>query len=202
LTDPAVSVYDDLEYTSYDAAIHAAVVAIARYQMPVGILAWGGRHAQVMTGYVVDGEDPATSDAFTVQYVYLSDPLYADHFVNAKVSNASFKAGSWRVRFQSYRETDSPYDDTYNPGWRRSAVTPSRGPSEWFGRWVILAPIRAVLPTGDPDPSPTPTPTPTPTPDPTPTPSDIPPVEPSPSPASSPDGSIGPAVSAEPSPAP
>jgi hypothetical protein len=206
MTDPAISVYEDLEYTSYDAAVHAAVLAIARYEMPVGILAWGGRHAQVMTGYVVDGEDPATSDAFTVQYVYLSDPLYGDHYVNAKVSNASFKAGSWRVRFQSYRETDSPYDDTYKPGWRRSAVTPSRGPSEWYGRWVIVAPIRAVLSTSDPDPTPSPTPTPTPTPDPTPdptpTPSDAPPVEPPPSPASSPDGSIDPALSAEPSPAP
>ena len=99
LSDPSKRVYDDLEYTSYDAAVHAAVRAIARYRMPVGILAWAGGHAQVMTGYVVAGEDPALSDAFTVQYVYLSDPLYSNHMVNTKVSNATFKGGSWRVRF-------------------------------------------------------------------------------------------------------
>jgi len=205
MTNPAVSVYDDLEYTTYDAAVHAAVVAIARYDMPVGILAWGGRHAQVMTGYVVDGEDPAISDAFTVQYVYLSDPLYSDHFVNAKVSNTLFKWGTWRIRFQSYRETDSPYDDIYTPGWRRSAVTPSRGPSEWYARWVIVAPIRAVVPASpDPSPSPTTSPTPEPTPDPSPTPgqSDAPPVEPSAAPVNSPAGSIGPAASGGPSTAP
>jgi hypothetical protein len=193
-------VYDDLEYTTYDAAVHAAVQAIARFGMPVGILGWAGKHAQLMTGYVVEGDDPAQSDAFSVLFVYLSDPLSADRLVNTKISNATFKGGSWRVRFQPYRETDSPYDDPYKPGWKRSAVSATWGPSEWYHRWVIVAPIRAGLPTGDPDPTPTPSPTPTPTP--TPTPSDTPPVEPSPSATSSPDGSIDPAGSPEPSPAP
>ena len=170
MTDPAKGVYDDLEFSTYDAAVHAAVHAIAQFGMPVGILSWAGRHAQVMTGYVVDGEDPAISDAFTVRYVYLSDPLYSDHSVNAKVSNASFKAGTWRVRFQAYRETDSPYDDGYEPGWKRSSVAPITGPSEWYYRWVILAPIRAGLPADEPPPTPSPTPNPTPTPVPTPTP--------------------------------
>ena len=142
--------YDDLEYTSYDAAVHAAVRAIARYRMPVGILGWAGGHAQVMTGYVVDGENPAESDAFTVRYVYISDPLYADHMVNKKLSNATFKGGSWRVRFQAYRETDSPYDDPYKPGWRRSSVASWHGPSEWYRRWVIVAPIRAGAAAGRP----------------------------------------------------
>jgi hypothetical protein len=200
VTDATKRVYDDLEYTTYDAAVHAAVQAIARYGMPVGILGWAGKHAQLMTGYVVEGDDPAQSDAFSVLYVYLSDPLYADRLVNTKISNAAFKGGSWRVRFQAYRETDSPYDDPYKPGWKRSAVSATWGPSEWYHRWVIVAPIRAGIPTGDPHPTPTPSPTPTPTPPPTP--SDTPPVEPSPSPASSPDGSIDPAVSPEPSPAP
>ncbi|HLO36426.1 MAG TPA: hypothetical protein VK194_10105, partial [Candidatus Deferrimicrobium sp.] len=124
MTDPTLSVYDDLEYTSYDAAVHAAVVAIARFRMPVGIVSWAGRHAQVMTGYVVTGEDPAVSDAFVVRYVYLSDPLYSDHYVNLRLTNNSFKAGTLRLRFQAYRETDSPYDDGLRPGWRRSSVSP------------------------------------------------------------------------------
>jgi len=85
MTDSAKRMYDDLEYTTYDGAVHAAIRAIARYRMPVGILGWAGGHAQVMTGYVVDGDNPAESDAFTVRYVFLSDLLYKDHIVNSKV---------------------------------------------------------------------------------------------------------------------
>jgi hypothetical protein len=219
MTDPAKSVYDDLEFSTYDRAVHAAVRAIARYRMPVGIVTWAGRHAQVMTGYVVDGEDPAVSDLFTVRYVYLSDPLYSSHYVNKKVSNATFKAGTLKLRFQSYRETDSPYDDVYTPGFRRSSVSPTRGPSEWYRRWVILAPVRAgvvvVDPPPDPDPSPTPTPapnpTPTPTPEPQPTPTATPRASvtvestPAPTPTATPEsssaGPVEPPASAEASPA-
>jgi hypothetical protein len=210
MKDPAQSVYDDLEFSTYDRAVHAAVRAIAMYGMPVGIVGWAGRHAQVMTGYVVDGEDPAISDLFTVRYVYLSDPLYADQYVNKKVSNASFKAGALHLRFQAYRETDSPYDDPYTPGFKRSSVSPTRGPSEWYHRWVILAPIRAGIPVIDPPPNPTPTPTPTPepnpapaeTPAPTPIPTETPPDSPSPRPVASVDSSAEPPASAEPSTAP
>ena len=189
VSNPTLRVYDDLEFTSYDAAVHAAVRAIARYRMPVGILAWAGGHAQVMTGYVVDGANPAESDAFTVRYVYLSDPLYKNHRVNAKVSNASFKSGTWQIRFQAYRETDSPYDDPYKSGWRRSSVASWVGSSEWYRKWVIVAPTRAG--TGviiDPPPSPTPTPPPSPTPPASaaPTPTASPTATPSPSPTASP----------------
>ena len=82
--------------------------------------------------------------------------------VNAKVSNATFQGGSWRVRFQAYRETDSPYDDPYKSGWKRSSVSPTTGPSEWYRRWVIVAPIRAGAGTVDPTPTPTPRPEPDP----------------------------------------
>jgi hypothetical protein len=199
MTDSTKSVYDDLEFSTYDAAVHAAVRAIARYGMPIGIVGWAGRHAQVMTGYVVDGEDPAVSDAFTVRYVYLSDPLYGDHIINLKVTNSSFRAGMLRLRFQAYRETDSPYDDIYTPGYKRSSVSPTRGPSEWYHRWVILAPIRAEMPTVEPAPSPDPSsnPAPTPTPDPNPTPS--PTVQPTPTPTPTPTAAPSTAIAATPS---
>jgi hypothetical protein len=203
MIDPASNVYDDLEFTSYDAAVHAAVRAIARFGMPVGIVTWAGRHAQVMTGYVVTGADPATSDAFSVESVYLTDPLRKDRVVNMRISNRSFRIGTLRIRFQSYRETDSPYDDGYKPGWKRSAVSPLRGPSEWYHRWVILAPVRAGLtttPAPTPSPSPTPSPTTAPaTPSPTPT---AAPASPSPSsgptasPTASPTPTAAPATSA------
>lgn len=192
MTNPTKRVYDDLEFTSYDAAVHAAVRAIARFDMPVGIITWAGGHAQVMTGYVVDGEDPAISDAFTVRYVFLSDPLYSDHYVNVMVSNASFRAGALHLRFQAYRETDSPYDDPYGAGWTRSAVSPTRGRSEWYHRWVIVAPIRGFVPQVSPPPDPGPSPSPTPTPDPS--------VDPSPS--TSPDPLPSAAASSSPSPSP
>ena len=135
MKDPARRVYQTLAFSSYDAATHAAVRAIARFGMPVGIVSLAGKHAQVMTGYVVEGANPVTSDAFTVKYVYLTDPLYLQHHVNYKVSNATFKSGTFVLRFQSYRETDSPYDDPYTPGYRRSI-------DEWYGRFVIIAPVR------------------------------------------------------------
>jgi hypothetical protein len=159
LNDATKRVYDDLQYTSSGAAVKAAVRAIARFNKPVGILGWAGKHAQVMTGYVVSGANPAVSNDFTVQYVYLTDPLKSDGFVNTKISLRAFQSGNLHYRFQAYRESDSPYDDSYSSGWRRSSVLPTVGTSEWYRRWVIIAPIRAGLAdSSSPNPTPSPTP--------------------------------------------
>ena len=90
----------DLAYTSFDAAVRGAVIAIATYHKPVGMLGWAGRHAQVITGYVVSGEDPATSANFTVTGLYLSDPLHADGIVNTLFSVASLRSGSTRYEIK------------------------------------------------------------------------------------------------------
>src|SRR5215213_4445489 len=74
MTDPTRRVYEDRAYGSFDAALKSAVRAIAMYHKPVGMLGWAGGHAQVITGYVATGENPATSSNFTVKGVYLSDP--------------------------------------------------------------------------------------------------------------------------------
>ncbi len=153
-------VYDDRAYATFDAAIKAAVRAIARYDKPVGILGAAGGHAQVMTGYVAVGEDPATSSDFTVSYIYLSDPLHARWIRNKKVSTSTFKSGSSAYRFIRYYQGDSPHDDTYTAGYRYSSVPNWRGRSEWWGRFVILQPIRDGLPGGEPDPEPEPSPSP------------------------------------------
>lgn len=137
-------IYDDRAYRSYDSAIRAAVIAIARYHKPVGMLAWAGGHAQVITGYQVTGEDPAISTNFTVNSVYLSDPLASDSIVNKKVSYDTLRSGSTTLRFRPYSQTDSPYDDPYTAGWIRSSVR--SGPSEWFGRYILVIPIRNGLP--------------------------------------------------------
>src|SRR3954447_26641429 len=183
MTDPALRVYDDRAYRSYASAMKAAVRAIARHGMPVGVLAWAGGHAQVVTGYVVTGANPATSSDFTIQWLYLSDPLRKSEIVDRKTSYGAMQDGPLRMRFQSYRETDSPYDDPYTDGWMRSSVKTTVGTSEWFHRWVLLLPIRSGLPNA---PDPTPTPTPTPTPDPTPSTDPTPPPDPTPSPSDAP----------------
>ena len=185
MQDPAKRVYETLAFGTYDAAVHAAVRAIARFGMPVGIAGMAGGHAQVLTGYVVEGADPATSDAFAVRFVYLTDPMYLQHHVNVRVSNATLKGGTYALRFASYREADSPADDPYTAGWQRSSVAPRVGPSKWYRRWVIVAPIR--LPAGaPPTPTPPPTPAPAPSPDATATPSPAPPEQPTDTPPPSP----------------
>ena len=136
-------VYDDRAYASFDAAVKAAVRAIARYRKPVGILAWAGQHAQMVTGYYGLSGDPFAKDsqgnftnAFTISGVYLSDPLKSQALVNTRISYSYLKAGAnLKIRFRAYLETDSPYDDPYTAGTTAST-------NEWYGRWVIVAPVR------------------------------------------------------------
>ncbi|HXI82202.1 MAG TPA: hypothetical protein VNM34_15450 [Verrucomicrobiae bacterium] len=176
MTDPEMRIYDDRAYGSFDGALKAAVVAIARFHKPVGVLAWAGGHAQIATGYVATGEDPATSDNFVVNGLWLTDPLRSNGIVNRYINWLSLKSGDLTYRFQTYREVDSPLDDPYTVGWRRSSVRSTT--SEWYRRWVLIVPIRDGLPEATPTPTPTPSPTPTPTPTP---PADTPPPDPSPS---------------------
>jgi hypothetical protein len=146
IRDPDNRVYEDLQFTSFADAVKTAAAAIARYDKPVGILGDAGEHAQIMTGYVAVGEDPAESDDFTVTHIYLTDPLNSAYIRNKLYTVTSFEAGSLKIRFRSYRETDSPKDDGYTSGWIYSSVARTRGPSEWYARWVIVAPVRRGLP--------------------------------------------------------
>jgi hypothetical protein len=192
MVDPTKMVYDDRAYRSFDAAAHAAVRAIAQFAKPVGILGWAGGHAQVMTGYIVTGSDPAVSNDFVVNYIYLSDPLRSDAIVNRRISATSWHYGNLHYRFQRYRETDSPHDDGYTPGTIRSSVSPLVGPSEWYHRWVLVLPIRNGLATPAPSPTPAPTPPPTPTPA----------ASATPSQSTSPKPSVTPSTSSAPTPTP
>jgi len=217
MTNASIRPYEDRAYSTYRSAMKAAVRAIARLGMPVGVLAWAGGHAQVLTGYVVTGADPKTSSDFSIQWLYLSDPLKSNAIVNRKTSYGAMKDGALKWRFQWYRETDSPYDDPYTGGWLRSSVKPTVGPSEWYHKWVLLLPVRRGLPPPAPAPTPTPTPTPAPTdpgslaPDAAPareaapvddaaSPSLAPSASPSPSPSVTPSASAPPSPSAAPSP--
>lgn len=133
--DPTRMTYQVFSYSSYGAAVKNAVVALARYHRPVGILAWAGGHAQVLNGYTVFGQDPQTSTDFKVQYVYLTDPLKRDAMRNARISYAKLINGPDKYRLRKYRQKDSPLDDPYTPGF----LVADKG---WYGRYVIVAPVR------------------------------------------------------------
>jgi hypothetical protein len=168
VADAARRPYDDRAYSTFSGAIKAAVRAVARLGMPVGVLGWAGGHAQVIHGYVVTGEDPRVSSDFTVQWVYISDPLKSSGVANRKTSYGALLGGSLKYRFQRYRESDSPYDDPHTSGTIRSSVKPSVASSEWYGKYVLILPLRQGLPDEPPPPDPTPTPDPTPSADPSP----------------------------------
>jgi PKD repeat protein len=133
--DPATMTYQVFAYPTYNEAVKAAVVAMARYHRPVGMLGWAGGHAQVLHGYAVYGQDPATSTSFTVQAVYLTDPLRRDRMRNFRLSYTQLAGGRLKYRFRSYRQKDSPKDDPYTPGILAAD-------SEWYGRFVIVAPVK------------------------------------------------------------
>jgi hypothetical protein len=198
MTDPALRVYEDRAYRRFMPAIRSIVKAIARFQMPVGILGWAGGHAQLVTGYIVTGADPRVSNQFKVRYLYLSDPLRSDNAVNRRISVHALRYGPVRLRFQRYRETDSPKDDPLTPGRIRSSVAPTHGPSEWYHRWVIIRPVHHGPGGATPDPTPTPTPTPDPSATPAPTPTSTPAPTSSPTPTST----AAPIPTASPGPSP
>ncbi len=127
-------VYIDASYSSFDAAAKAAVSALAMTRKPVGILALQGGHAQFITGYKVAGADPKTgSSNFTILGVYLTDPYRAAGHRDTWITYAQWHAGGIWVRFSPYRQADSPY---------RDPIDGQIGKSEWFGKWVIIAPVK------------------------------------------------------------
>ena len=136
-------VYDDFSFTSYGSAMKAAVRAMIATRKPVAMAAWAGRHAVMITGYYGLSGDPFATSAtgeytntFSVAGFYLSDPLKESGRRNVRISYARLaRSTNANLRFRRYRETDSPFDDRYTAGWRAST-------SEWYGKWVLILPVR------------------------------------------------------------
>jgi hypothetical protein len=134
-------VYEDYAFSSYERAVKSAVRAMIRYRKPVGIAAWRGTHAHMLTGYEGLVGDPFAVDAagkytnaFTITALFLTDPLESSAVVNKRTLYTTLESTSnTRIRYQPYYETDSPYDDAYTSG-----VVQAR--DEWYGRWVTIAP--------------------------------------------------------------
>jgi hypothetical protein len=130
----SAGMFSDQTYPTFDAASRAAVRAIALFRKPVGILAWGGQHAQVMTGYRVTGQDPRTgATKWTLQGIYLFDPLVGDHLNNVYITRNTWGFdGGKKIKFVPYTMTNSPYVDPLDG---------QQGNAEWDGKYVIVAPI-------------------------------------------------------------
>jgi hypothetical protein len=124
--------YRDVAYRSYAEAARAVVDSVARTGKPVGILAWEGGHAQYVTGYTVQGQDPRVGDNYTIVGVFLTDPLREDTLVNTFISYLSWRTGPFYYRFSRDKQTDSPYADP---------IDGKVGNVEWEGKWVVLQPV-------------------------------------------------------------
>ena len=126
-------IFKDLTYGTFDDAARATVSAIAIYRKPVGILALAGQHAQIVTGYKVFGYDPRSgSTKFTIQGVYVTDPLKSDGYRNAYIPIDTWRSGGKHIRFVTYKMTNSPFVDP---------IDGQQGNAEWDGKWVIVAPV-------------------------------------------------------------
>jgi len=126
-------VYVDSAYSSFAAAARQTVHSLATTGKPVGILGWFGGHAQYITGYTVQGEDPRVSDNYTILGVFMTDPLEADDILNVYVSYSTWQSGPLYIRFSPYWQDDSPYSDP---------IDGQVGNWEWWGKWVIIDAIR------------------------------------------------------------
>ncbi len=136
-------VYEDRVFGTYEVAIKTAVRQMIRTGKPVGMLGRRGGHAQVITGYYGLVGDPFAKDAagryanaFSIAGIYLTDPIASARVVNRAISYDGLRrTRNLDLRFQRYAQHDSPLDDPYTPGWQS-------GNARWYGRWVLLVPVR------------------------------------------------------------
>jgi hypothetical protein len=133
----------DAVFDSFGSAMKTAVRQLIRTSKPVGMLGWGGGHAQIITGYYGLVGDPFAkdstgryTDAFTVGGFYLTDPLRSQRSVDRPFAYEQLRAtASATYRFRRFYEYDSTYDDPYSSASRQSR-------KEWPMRFVLIIPLR------------------------------------------------------------
>jgi len=136
-------IYVDRAYSTFDEAAKTIVSTIARTHKPAIIFTWFGGHTQVVSGYKVHGADPAKSNDFIVEGVYLTDPLIGSGYLfyggvshevqtitaDTFVTLANWKSGPDAVQFRRYLQTDSTLQDP---------IDGNIGRKEWYNRWVVV----------------------------------------------------------------
>lgn len=126
-------IYRDTVFPTFEKAVKAVVNDLARTNKPVGVLGWAGAHAQYITGYTVQGEDPRVSDNYTILGVFLSDPLKEEDKRNTYVTYKTWKSGPPTIRFSKYMEFGSTLLDP---------IDKQIGDTEWRHKWVVIEPTQ------------------------------------------------------------
>jgi hypothetical protein len=100
----------------------------------VGILGTNGTHAQFITGYKVTGDDPTSGSMnFSVLGIFLTDPWHGANHRNYYVDYSKWQSGTYWVRFSPFLNTDTH---------SRDPIDGQIGMDEWYGKWVIVAPVK------------------------------------------------------------
>jgi hypothetical protein len=105
-------------YASYAPAVRAAAHDLRMTGKPVGLLVYGGTHANVMVGFKATA-DPALGGSFNVTSVQIAGPWYPRAGLDPP-PGTWLSTSSLASRFNRYDERD--------------------GLSAWVGHWVIVAP--------------------------------------------------------------
>lgn len=126
-------VYRDVTFGSFNSAAHAVIDSIARTDKPAGVLGWAGSHAQYVTGYTVEGDDPRVSDNYTIVGIYLSDPLKVEARPSVYLTLKDWQSGPYVIKFARYEQYGSIFIDQ---------IDGKTGDSKWPGKWVAILPVR------------------------------------------------------------
>jgi hypothetical protein len=118
-------VYVVKAYDSYTSATAAAVKAMARTGKPVGYIALHGDHAEVLNGFSVTAADPATSDAFKIVNLFVTD-----------------SGLGYRNHEFSYSRFSAIFDRNLAPGSTQvDPITGTVGDDLWMGKWILIEPV-------------------------------------------------------------
>jgi hypothetical protein len=112
------STYHWERHGSYAAALKAAAYDLRMTGKPVGLLVYGGTHANVLVGFTATS-DPALGGSFTVTSAQIAGPWYPRPNIDP-APGTWLSSASLASRFTRYTERD--------------------GLADWVGYWVIVTP--------------------------------------------------------------
>ncbi len=110
--------YEVRTYRTRNGAMRAAATALRATRRPVGILAWGGVHSWVLTGFTASA-DPATTGTFTVTTARILDPWYpwvSTRWPRSEKPNAPRDTADLAANVKPWKLASGPYpgrDGTY-----------------------------------------------------------------------------------------
>lgn len=104
--------YEVRVYDTRNEALTAAVEALRATRRPVGILAWGGVHSWVLTGFKATA-DPASGRHWNLSTAYVIDPWYpwvSTRWPRSERPNAPRDAADLRANVRPWNLASGPYE--------------------------------------------------------------------------------------------